>query len=159
MTKKRSYGPYVSVVDEFSVSSGGQTATLRKLKTKKGERLEIESPSGDETLRVDALGLESLSWQETEIFDRFLPDGHEMDLLDEESDDVTSDTGFDVANEYAQVHVRRLQSPERSTLQIRAPKKREQIQIDVDALGGLARQDHMLFTEFLEQPHGPEDHH
>jgi len=159
MTSEKSYGPYVTVVDEFDVSDGEQTATVRKLKTRKGERLEIESPSGDETLRIDALGLESLSWQETEIFDRFLPGGHDMDPLNEESDDIMSDTGFDVTNEYAQVQVRRLQSPERSTLQICAPKKREQIQIDPDALGGLARQDHTLFTEFLEQPHGPEDHH
>lgn len=159
MTNEGSYGPYVTLVNEFDVSTGEQTATVRKLETRKGERVEIESPSGDEMLRVDALGLESLSWQDTEVLERFLPDGHDMAPLDEESDDVTSDTGFEVSNEYAQVHVRRLRSPERSTLQIRAPKKREQIQIDAAALGGLARQNHMLFTEFLEHPHGPEDHH
>jgi len=159
MTNEQPYGPYVSLVDEFTVSTGEQTGTVRKLKTRKGERVEIRSPSGDESLRVDALGLESLSWQETETLERFLPEGHDMALLDEDSDDVASDTGFKLSNEYAQVHVRRLRSPGQSTLQIRAPKKREQIQIDAVALGGLASQDHMLFTEFLEQPHGPEDHH
>lgn len=159
MTSEQSNSPYVSVVDEFTVSSSGQTATVRKLTTRKGERVEIESPSGDQRLRVDALGLESLAWQESDIASRFVSGEYERTLFDEDSNDVTTDAGFKLMNEYAHVHVRRMQSSQESALQIRAPKKREQIQLDAAAVAGLAREDHQLFSEFLEQPHGPEDHH
>ncbi|WP_436348287.1 hypothetical protein [Natronorubrum sp. FCH18a] len=159
MTGEQSYGPYVTVADEFEVSNAGRTATVRKLETRKGERVEIESPSGDETLRVDALGLESLAWQERAVISQYLPEGDEMESLETESDEVACDAEFELMNEYAHVRLRRLRSPEVSVLQIHAPKKRERIQIDASGLGGLARQTHAIFTGFLEQPHGPEDHH
>lgn len=159
MTENTRHGPYVTVVAEFDVSNADRTAIVRRLKTRKGERLEIEAPSEGTSLRVDALGLESLAWQETNAVSRYLPDSDEMRRLDEESDDVTCDTEFELMNEYAHVQIRRLQSPESAVLQIRAPKKRERIQIDTNGLVGLSSQDHTIFSEFLEQPHGPEDHH
>lgn len=159
MTENTRYGPYVTVVAEFDVSTADRTATVRKLKTRKGERLEIEAPSEGTSLRVDALGLESLAWQEIDTVSRHLSDGDEMYRLDEASDDVTCDTEFELMNEYAHVQIRRLRSPESAVLQIRAPKKRERIQIDANGLAGLSRQDHTIFSKFLEQPHGPEDHH
>lgn len=159
MTENTRHGPYVTVVDEFDISTIERTVTVRKLETRKGERLEIESPSEEAALRVDALGLESLAWQEPDVFSRFLPDSYAMHRLDEASDEVTCDTEFELMNEYAYVRIRRLCSLDSTVLQIRAPKKREQIQIDANGLVGLSRQDHTIFSEFLEEPHGPEDHH
>jgi len=159
MSERNQRRPYVSTVEEFDVSSPERTMTVRKLKTRKGERLEFESPAEGSTLSVDALGLESLAWQEPDLFDAYLSDEYDHEPLANDAEEVDCDIEFEVTNEYAHVRVRRLQSPERSVLEIHAPKKRERIQADPHALEGLARQDHTIFTEFLEQPHGPEDDH
>lgn len=54
------------VVNEFA------QVEIQKVKTRKGERLEIRSPKLGYSFRLDALDLESLSWQEPEKFDELL---------------------------------------------------------------------------------------
>lgn len=159
MNEKGQRRSYVSTVEEFYVSSPERTVTVRKLKTRKGERVEFESPVDESTLSVDALGLESLAWQESDLFATYLSSEYDLKPLEEDAEEVACDVEFELMNEYAHVRVQRLQSPERATLEIHAPKKRERIQIDPDGLCGLAQQDHTIFSGFLEQPHGPEDHH
>ncbi len=66
----------MEVGNEFAVVS------VRKVFTRNGERLEIVSPRLGFTIRLDALALESLTWQPMDTFTRFLetPFGpHEMD--------------------------------------------------------------------------------
>lgn len=150
--------PYVTTVERFDVSSTEQTVTVRKLKTRKGERIEFESPADGSTLTVDALGLESLAWQESDIFAAYLSSEYDFEPLNEDAEEVVCDIEFELMNEYAHVRVRRLRSPERVVLEIRAPKKRERIQINSNGLRGLVQQDHTIFSEFLTQPHGPDDH-
>jgi hypothetical protein len=58
------------IVNEFAL------VEVRKIQTPKGERLEIESPKKGHVIRLDALELESLTWQEKDIFDEFLRDPH-----------------------------------------------------------------------------------
>ncbi|MHC3437432.1 hypothetical protein ACYJ1Y_04850 [Natrialbaceae archaeon A-gly3] len=159
MKEKSQRRPYVSTIEEFDVSSPERTVTVRKLKTRKGERVEFESPVDESTLSVDALGLESLAWQELDVFAAYLSSEYDLEPLEEDATEVVCDVEFELMNEYAYVRVRRLQSSERATLEIHAPKKRERVQIDPDGLWGLAQQNHTIFSEFLEQPHGPEDHH
>lgn len=159
MTEDTTTRPYVTTLEEFDVSTPARTVTVRKLKTRKGERVEFESPTDGSLLSVDALGLESLAWQEWDVFSSYLSEEYDLEPLEVEDEDVTCDLEFELTNEYAHVVLRRLQSSERAVLEIRAPKKREHIQIDADGLAGLAGQDHTVFSGFLEQPHGPEDHH
>lgn len=45
---------------------------VRKVHTKKGERLEIDAPKAGYTIRLDALALEGLSWQDPETISGFL---------------------------------------------------------------------------------------
>lgn len=45
---------------------------VKKVYTKKGERLQIESPKLDYSIRIDAIGLESLTWQDEELFSELL---------------------------------------------------------------------------------------
>lgn len=45
---------------------------VRRVHTRNGVRLEIRSPRMDTTIRLDALELESLTWQDPEIFSGFL---------------------------------------------------------------------------------------
>lgn len=157
MSERDQRRPYVSTVEEFDVSSE-RTVTVRKLETRKGERVEYASPVDESTLSVDALGLESLAWQESDLFAASLSSEYDLEPLEEEATEVACDDAFELMNEYAHVRVRRLQSPERELLEVHAPKKRDRIWIDPDGLRELTRQDHTIFSDFLEQPHGPEDH-
>jgi hypothetical protein len=51
------------------------------VRTPNGVRLEIESPRLGRSIRLDALALESLTWQRPETFSRFLetPFGQDED--------------------------------------------------------------------------------
>lgn len=45
---------------------------VRKVRTRNGERLEIEAPKLGYRIRLDPVELESLTWQPSETFSRFL---------------------------------------------------------------------------------------
>ncbi len=67
----------IEVGNEFAVVS------VRKILTRNGARLEISSPRLGCRIRLDALALESLTWQTMDTFTRFLetPFGpHEQDV-------------------------------------------------------------------------------
>jgi hypothetical protein len=59
-------GEEVEVANEFAQVS------VCKVLTRNGERLEIRSPKLGRCIRLDPLELESLTWQTTETFARFL---------------------------------------------------------------------------------------
>jgi hypothetical protein len=56
----------VDIANEFA------HVRVRKVWTRNGERLEIAAPRLDYKIRLDPLELESLTWQTTETFSRFL---------------------------------------------------------------------------------------
>jgi len=62
----------VSGEETFIVGNEFAFVKLRKVHTRNGERLEIESPRAGHTIRLDAMELESLTWQTPETFSAFL---------------------------------------------------------------------------------------
>lgn len=58
--------PVIEVTNEFAAIS------IRKVCTRNGERLEITAPRLGYRILLDALALESLTWQTMETFSRFL---------------------------------------------------------------------------------------
>ena len=56
----------IEVVNEFAL------VRVRRIETRYGMRLEIESPRLGSRVRLDALALESLTWQPPDTFSRFL---------------------------------------------------------------------------------------
>lgn len=56
----------------FTVANEFAEVTLQKIHTPRGERVEIKSPSLGYQIRLDAVALESLSWQEPELFSELL---------------------------------------------------------------------------------------
>jgi hypothetical protein len=66
---KRSDG---SDADELSLSNEYAQITIRKVSTRKGEQIEIESPKLGYRIRLDPVELESLTWQDKSIFSDFL---------------------------------------------------------------------------------------
>jgi hypothetical protein len=56
----------VEVINEFA------TVRVRKVETRNGTRLEISSQRLGYTIQLDAMALESLTWQPMETFSRLL---------------------------------------------------------------------------------------
>ena len=50
--------------DPLVVSNEFATVTVRKVRTRNGERLEIRSHSHDRAIRLDAIALEALTWSD-----------------------------------------------------------------------------------------------
>jgi hypothetical protein len=61
-----------SADDEIEVSNEFAIVSVRKVLTRNGARLEIHSPRLGHKIRLDALALESLTWQPMETFTKFL---------------------------------------------------------------------------------------
>jgi len=147
---------YIEVAEETEIRGDDAVVLARRIKTPKGERLELRD--GEDLLRVDALGLESLTWQDLDVFSEFL--GYEYDLANrtESEAEDTVDCEFTLSNEYADIVVRSVDSPDGDRLIIEAPKKHFSVRVDAEGLQGLAAQDTSIFSEFLETPHGPGGH-
>lgn len=145
---------YIEIADETVLSDGETDVTVRHIKTPKGERLEIQSATDD--IRIDAMGLESLSWQDQEVFDEFLGDEYEFSVSSETDAEIV--TEFVISNEYADVVVRVLETHDGDRCVFEAPKKQFSLQADTTCLEALAEQDYSIFSAFLETPHGPGGH-
>ena len=59
-------GETIEIGNEFAF------VRLRKIWTRNGERLELEAPKLGYRIRLDPLELESITWQTTETFSKFL---------------------------------------------------------------------------------------
>jgi hypothetical protein len=64
--------PDAAASAEIVVSNEFAAVSVRKVYTRNGARLEIRSPRMGQAIRLDALALESLTWQTMETFTRFL---------------------------------------------------------------------------------------
>jgi hypothetical protein len=64
-------------VVQYEMQIGNEFALvrIRKVSTRNGERLEIEAPKLGHTIRLDAVALETLTWQEPELFSTLLESG------------------------------------------------------------------------------------
>ncbi len=155
MTDGGQLEPHIEIAGQTKIRGDTHTVVVRHLKTPKGERLELRST--DDVLRVDALGLESLSWQDQDVLADFRESEPERGAPTP-VDDSDGGCEFTLSNEYADVRVRSVQSPAGDVLVVEAPKKQFQVRLDAAALAGLAKEDTSIFSEFLETPHGPGGH-
>ena len=70
--------------DEIVITNEFTSVRVRKVRTRNGERLVVSSPNLGFEVHLDALELESLTWQEPATFSRLLesPYGPEDDVQD-----------------------------------------------------------------------------
>lgn len=150
-----------TVTAEFDIVGESDAVTVRKLLTLRGQLVEIESDGGTQDtltqIRIDALGLESLSWQtEADLVDRFNCDlPSEWDAENKSQSTIAS---FEVSNEYADAVVEKITTLDGEALVVRAPVKRTNLRLHPAVLSELSMCDVDLFSEFLKTPHGPHDH-
>lgn len=65
-----------TIGEPLLISNEFAEVLVKKVKTGKGVRLEIEAPKKGESIRLDALSLESLTWQDESLFSTFLETPH-----------------------------------------------------------------------------------
>ena len=151
--------------DRIALRDGAGTVIVRKL-VSKGERLEIDR--GETSVKLDALLLEGLTWQE---------EGAAVDaLLDAESaiagDPVgftpghrdgteTFDPGEDaisISNEYATVFARVVATDGGDGLEVTTPGRGTSVTLGPQSLRALAGVDDTgVFSVWFKTPFGPED--
>lgn len=133
--------------------------TARKL-VSKGERLRITA--GPDRTKLDALLLESLSWQrDSEAVWRLLSptDGAEPDPFPQAGGRRDVDgPELSISNEYSHVVVSKVRTRDRDGLHIEAPARGTSIDLGPDSLRQIARiEDTFVFSTWFETPFGPED--
>lgn len=151
-------GKTVALADDHA------TLELRKIFTPAGERFEIEATDLGHSIRLDAMELETLSWQDHETYIGFLEDRGELPegfsgmagtALDA---DATVVQEWSVTNEFAEAHVRKLETGDGERLEIEAPKLGYRIRLAPLEVEGVTWQETETFTTFLETPFGPDAH-
>lgn len=140
-------------VHSLTVADGSHTVELRKFVTPNGERLVIESDGA--SARLDALALESLTWQGTSFFERLTGAEHA------EAGDamVDADPTMQIGNEYTTIRIRVHETPSGPMVSLRSPKLEYHCWLNPAELDALARKPAAFFSELLETPLGPEDDH
>lgn len=129
---------------ETTIENGSGQVIVSKVRTRKGARMEIEV-SGDVTSRLDALALESLSWQDPKTIG--ISDKGDVGRNDRDNGETEL---FGITNEFAEVEVWKLTADNSTYIQVRAPKLGYSIELDKNELVWLAEQPITTFSTFLK---------
>lgn len=147
-------GPSIIVGDD-----DGQV-WVRKLVSKRGERAEITT--GDDRITLDAMILESLSWQRSlEDLAALLDDGTPV-TADQTpitgGDPVPDSEALQISNEYAQATLTHVRTDAGDGIRVATPARGSETTLGVPTLRAIAAHaDTFAFSEFFKTPVGPED--
>ncbi|WP_435348630.1 hypothetical protein [Haloarchaeobius sp. HRN-SO-5] len=143
--------------DPFHVADEEHVVTAQKVFTPMGERLELTAETLGQSVSMDAIALESVSWQDTEEM------AARAEALDRDTavpvpelDGEERDEPVTVSSEFALARVTKVVEDGTELLHVSAPKLGYEIRLNVRELEWLATQDHETFTEWLETPFGPD---
>ena len=145
--------PETTAVDSYELTDGTYAVELRKLVTPNGERLVVTSD--DASTPLDALALESLTWQNADFFSDLIGIPHDG------GGDAT-DTGkpmMQIGNEYTTVRIRTHKTATGPRITLRSPKLEYQCWLTPAELDAIAYKPLSFFTDLLETPLGPESDH
>ncbi|WP_396611311.1 hypothetical protein ACH9L7_14020 [Haloferax sp. S1W] len=136
----------------ITLRADDRTVSLTRKLTPVGERLHVETDDG--SIRLDALALESLTWQEGEFF---------TDLTGDEyvpgENPVRTDDSLQIGNEYTVVQLTVFETDDGPRLEIDSPKLGYSCRLGVAELAALSQADMSLFSDLLHTPLGPVDDH
>lgn len=145
--------PETTTVDTYELSDGTHTVELRKLVTPNGERLIVTN--GDASIRLDALALESLTWQDDEFFSALAGEPHDAG----DPVDVDESIAMQIGNEYTTIRIRTHETASEPRISLRSPKLEYQCWLSPAELAALTGESAAFFSKLLETPLGPEDDH
>jgi len=148
--------PKTSVRPLVELPGDGATVAVREVETPKGERLELESVGTGETGRLDAVALETLTWQDRETFETFVserPDGDPDAVVATAAvpGDASTTGLVEITNEFGHVVVREVTGADEPLLELAAPKMDFAVVVNAVALDGVVGQPPETFTELLRR--------
>lgn len=145
--------PDSKTTNTFVLADGDHHVQLRKFLTPNGERLVIESDGA--SVRLDALALESLSWQDSAFFEKLTGRDHAVDF----EISVDGEPTMQIGNEYTTIKIRCHDMASSPMVSLRSPKLEYHCVLDAAELGAIAHQNPAFFSDLLATPLGPEDEH
>ena len=153
MTDTTTAGEPIRLID------GNSTVLVQKLFTRTGERVELRAEALDEAVRLDAIALESVAWQDVATMaDR----GASVDRAearqapDSGSIETKREEPITISSEFARARLSAVERGGSARLAIEAPKLGYTIDLGARELEWLTLQDHETFSSWLEHPFGPE---
>lgn len=141
-------------IRRLTTISGDHTAVVvSEVETPKGERLQLETEDGAERIRLDAVALESLTWQDDESFDRLLgSDNRAVAALVIAYENPTETTHLtQITNEFGHVNVRALDTPDGPLLELDAQNMAYSAQLNAAALAAVAGQSIDVFGTLIRE--------
>jgi len=137
-----------------SLGREGAAVTLRYVDTPKGERLELESP-GRDSIRLDALALECLAWQDRERFEAVFGaldgDARDASPVVDPDDPGSGSELASITNEFAHVEVRKVTAADGERLELVAPKAGAAVTLTAGALERVAAQSQSTITDMVRR--------
>lgn len=143
------------------VSNDSASALVRRVRTGNGVRLEVYSPGAGTRVLLDALLLESLSWQSPEDMVGGLDSPHERADGQREAEPSEDnphephEAYTELSNEFALALVRIFGEGEDKRLEIHSPKLGYRVYLAAPLLETLSWQSPEKLSEALEEPYGP----
>ncbi|MFB6360827.1 MAG: hypothetical protein ABEH59_05840 [Halobacteriales archaeon] len=153
MTEEGSAPIGVDVRRLTTVRSDGTAVVVSEVETPKGERLQLETEDGGARIRLDAVALESLTWQDEASFDRLLGDeNRSAETLVTAFENPTASTSLtQITNEFGHVNVRELDTPDGSLLELDAQNMAYSVQLNAAALAAIAGQSIEVFGTLIRE--------
>lgn len=154
--------------DEPIVLEGdGVTVTLRKAYTPNGQLLEISSLEATDSTRLDAIELESVTWQDRDTLYAVMGENGDGrgDALDGAAGfadartqvaETVENPDLTITNEYAEARIGTFSADGVACCVLVSPKLGYYRRLTPGELDGLAALPHTAFSTFLEKPYGPE---
>lgn len=151
--------------DRLELRDSDGTLAIRKL-VSKGERLEIDRE--DTSVKLDALLLEGLTWQENGASVDALLDGETAVAADpvgfnpgaagQTEPFEPTDAAISISNEYASVFARAVSTEAGEALEVTTPGRGTSVTLGCQSLRALAGVDDTdVFSVWFKTPFGPED--
>lgn len=150
--------------DPIEVTGKNSSVILRKVQTPKGERLAISSPNLGNVIFLDALNLESVTWQGAETF-AALAEEADPKLSEQEvrnsiysanMPSTENEASLKIANEYTLVSVSVNRSESGDSVLFTSENLGYTIRLGAPALEALTTSTPDVFDRFLSTPFGPE---
>ncbi|WP_256301537.1 hypothetical protein [Haloarchaeobius salinus] len=146
----------VTVTPLTRVATQGTAVVVRRVTTPKGARLELDASRVDERIRLDAVTLECLAWQDRSTFLSFLDQQEQSRPADEllvqrEPGDNLTEELTRITNEFGHVEIQVPDTDTPTWVELVAPKLGYTTRLNAVALESIASQDQSTFTELLRQ--------
>jgi hypothetical protein len=142
--------------DEYTeISTDSATDLVHRVRTHNGTRLEVRSSQAGSQVRLDALLIESLSWQSPGELAAGLESPHERAGEQRETEPPKDAPYTEISNEFDTALVWVVGEGEEARLEIHSPKLGYRVFLAAPLLESLSWQSPEKLSEGLEEPYGP----